>query len=252
MARAPRRHPPAVALTSVDISDNGTPLLSFSDGRAYTYHSKLRTWLRLVNPQDHRASDFHIHPPGSAPILSKQQQQQQQQTKANSTLLAFARTTESPLDYLQELGYRQHQATEKANASKRGNSSAERLELVKNAGVRRLVTLDHLESLVRTADIIGSSDDVLRYSDSLARALARGGDTSRVSHWLTDLLGPPLAKGLCPPAEPSMLADAARWNPCLASVPKRQILERILPVLATNRHLQALVTEYSKALESLL
>ncbi|KAJ2373871.1 hypothetical protein GGI05_007388, partial [Coemansia sp. RSA 2603] len=66
----------------------------------------------------------------------------------------------------------------------------------------------------------------------------------RAAYWLGSLLGPALAQGTCP-------ADADCWSPCLAGVPKRQLLRRMLPLLAANREMQALVTEYSTALDKL-
>ncbi|KAJ1723635.1 HIR complex subunit [Coemansia erecta] len=239
--RAPRRHRPAVALTAVDVSQAGAPLLSFSDGRSYTYHAGMRTWLRLASPLDHQASDHYMRPStaeASAPPPS-----------ASGGPVAFARTTATPLGYLQELGYHQYQATRQVNGRKPGmpplSDSSARLA---DGAVRRSVTLDHVEQMVRAAADIGSQDDVVRYVDVLARLLAQGGggDEARASYWLASLLGPPLATGLCPEV------GAETWRPRVAGIPKRQLLQRMLPLLAANRSLQSLVTEYSTALNKLL
>ncbi|KAJ2709262.1 HIR complex subunit [Coemansia spiralis] len=113
-----------------------------------------------------------------------------------------------------------------------------------SANVRRGVTLDHLEHQLLAADALGSAPDVQRFAELLARSLAECGDTTRAAHWLLELLGPPLAHGLSP--------AAGEWQPAMAGIPKRQLLQRILPILAANRHLQALVAEYSRALDTVL
>ncbi|KAJ2360930.1 hypothetical protein IW150_007369, partial [Coemansia sp. RSA 2607] len=164
--RAPRRHRPSVALTAVDVSDAGAPLLSFSDGRSYTYHAHLRTWLRVASPQDHRASDHYTRPEVSdAPV-------------EEGKPLVVARTTQTPLGYLQELGYHQMHATQALNGGRHQRVSARTLH---DPAVRRSVTLDHVEQLLRAAAAIGSRKDVVRYADVLARLLAQSGDSQRAA-----------------------------------------------------------------------
>ncbi|KAJ2161549.1 HIR complex subunit [Coemansia sp. RSA 552] len=109
--------------------------------------------------------------------------------------------------------------------------------------VRYSVTLDHLEHQLMAASAIGDREGALRFVDILARRLAAAGDVARIRHWLRDLLGPPLTRGLQP--------AGCDWVPDLApGLPKRQVLQRILPLLAANRHLQALISEYADALKA--
>ncbi|KAJ1800772.1 HIR complex subunit [Coemansia sp. RSA 2399] len=224
--RAPKRHKPTVALTAVDILSTGAPVLCFSDGRIYTYHAKLRTWMRIGDPAEYLGSDYYIHP---SPHASNNN---------NRT------TSGSILEFLQERGYYQHQRTNQVNGKQ---PLVPPVPPNMDQNVKYSVTLDHLEHQLRASDTVGSDDEVIRYADLLARQLARSTDNGlRVSRWLAELLGPPLVKGTSPSDENGQLAWVATMG---SSVPKRQLLERILPVLATNRHFQDLVDEYSSALK---
>ncbi|KAJ2402897.1 HIR complex subunit [Coemansia sp. RSA 2559] len=222
--RAPKRHKPMVALTAADILPTGAPVLCFSDGRVYTYHTKLRAWMRIGDPAEYLGSDYYIRPSPHAAATNRT-------------------TSGSVLEFLQERGYYQHQRTNQVNGKQ---------PLVPPAPpnldqtVKYSVTLDHLEHQLRASDAVGSNDEVIRYADLLARQLARSAaNGQRVSRWLAELLGPPLVKGICPSSN-AQLAWVATMG---SSVPKRQLLERILPVLATNRHFQDLVDEYASALK---
>ncbi|KAJ2077514.1 HIR complex subunit [Coemansia sp. RSA 988] len=212
------RHSPETALTAVEIGKAGAPILSFSDGRVFVYHLGLRIWLRIGDTKSYRGSEFYVH---ATPFSSS-----------------------SRLEQLQASA-----ATINQNNS-RGDTVLPQLLSVTE---RSSVTLDHLEHQLAAADALGDVEDVLRFADLLARRLAMTGNRLRVAHWLADLLGPPLIEGTC-------LSDAADsksnivsgWRPQLATEPKRLILRRVLPLLAANRHLQPLVTEYSDVLEALL
>ncbi|KAJ1944295.1 HIR complex subunit [Kickxella alabastrina] len=230
--RPPKRHKPTVALTAVDVGAEGAPLVSLSDGRSYTYHERLKTWVRVACPMDHQASDHYVRLPPAAPLAI-----------VGATVQAHRRTTDTPLGYLQELGARQFEATARANATAASLSSVAAVAKL-DAVAKSSVTLDHLEHLLRSSTAIGSSADVIKHADLLARYLAKSNDQERVKYWLSDLLGPPLAKGLLP--------EDVQWDGQMASVPKRQLLERMLPILAANnRRLQSLVTEYAEALDKL-
>ncbi|KAJ2660453.1 HIR complex subunit [Coemansia sp. RSA 1200] len=264
--RAPKRHKPMVALTAVDIlpagNDGGcTPALCFSDGRVYIYHTKLRSWIRIGDPAEYVGSDYYICPP--IPTASTTTSD----TTSASRLRARA-TTGSTLEFLQERAYYQRHLTNQVNNSSNKNkdNNSKRLfsstssSLDDQKSVKYAVTLDHLENQLRGADTVGSDDEVIRYADLLARQLARSADnTVRVSRWLAELLGPPMVKGMLPAVAGNGSSNGAStgitcsWSPTIgSSVPKRQILERILPLLATNRHFQDLVDEYSSALKQVI
>ncbi|KAJ1662524.1 HIR complex subunit [Coemansia sp. RSA 1813] len=227
--KAPKRHKPMVALTAVDILGTGAPVLCFSDGRVHTYHSKLRTWMRIGDPSEYLGSDYYVRP-----------------SPDNSSSRS---TSGSVLEFLQERGYYQHQRTNQVN------NKQPLVPLVPpnlDPAVKYSMTLDHLEHQLRASDTVGSDDEVIRYADLLARQLVRSADNrQRVSRWLVELLGPPLVKGIRPSKVKSMGNNGQLvWIATMgSSVPKRQLLERILPVLATNRHFQELVDEYSSALK---
>ncbi|KAI8322367.1 WD40 repeat-like protein [Martensiomyces pterosporus] len=251
MVRAPRRHKPMVAVTSVDVAPaTGAPILSLSDGRSFVYHLSLKSWLRIGDPADFQGSDFSVLPqptilyraPDNADAdadISKEGRRE---------LAAIKRTTRSPLAYLQEVGAYQYQRTCDVNRWPKDMLAAG----MPSAEVKRSVTLDHLEHQVGAAGLLGSDEEVVRWADILARHLARSGDAERVARWLADLLGPPLAEGLGLHTAKDKKGPSLVWNPAIAGVPKRQLLERLLPILATNRRLQSVVTEYSTALSKLV
>ncbi|KAJ2699401.1 HIR complex subunit [Coemansia sp. IMI 203386] len=229
---APKRHRATVALTSVQLLESGNPLVMLSDGRSYTFHTQMRSWTRLYSPQDHQNSDhFFRHNPLPA------------QTTGPKNSITMKSIGNTPMGLVQEKGWYQAQLTAQVNGNKKKLPEVAAVD----ATVRRNATLDHMEHLVCASIGLGSRDDVVRYLDILAKLLARNGDADRVAFWLDHLLGPPLLPGLCPDDQ---ACDG--WTPSVASVPKRQLLERILPVLATNRSLQTLVTEYSTTLKKLL
>ncbi|KAJ1965153.1 HIR complex subunit [Dipsacomyces acuminosporus] len=253
--KAPKRHKPAVAVTAADVNPStGAPVLSLSDGRSFVYHLSLKTWLRIGDPGDYRASDFAVLPQPSILYKAPSNEGSGSESKEEKReLAAIKRTTTSPLAYIQEVGAYQYQRTCKVNrwpnkhaASGKANAPAD---------VRRSVTLDHLEQQLSAAGLVGSDEEVIRWADILARHLARSGDEDRTTHWLADLLGPPLTEGLLGTKHSpndSATGGLPSWSPAIANVPKRQILRRMLPILATNRHLQAVVAEYSTALDKLL
>ncbi|KAJ2495265.1 HIR complex subunit, partial [Coemansia sp. RSA 2052] len=62
--KAPKRHKPSVALTAADVSpDTGAPIVCLSDGRSFSYHLQLRSWLRIGDPASYAGSDFAPLPP---------------------------------------------------------------------------------------------------------------------------------------------------------------------------------------------
>ncbi|KAJ2858094.1 HIR complex subunit [Coemansia erecta] len=245
---APKRHRATVALTSVKLLETtGAPLLVLSDGRSFTFHSQMRSWIRLYGPQDHQLSDHFFRPLSSPPP-------QPSSSSNGKTTLLVARNSamDTPMGLIQEQGFYQAQATLHANNSKKKPpvpSFLDTTKLSSDAATRKSVTLDHIEYLLGSSATIGAKDDVVRYLDVLAKLLARNGDIDRVSFWLDYLLGPPLLPGL---SSPDSVDCCGSWAFSMAGIPKRQLLERMLPILATNRNLQTLVTEYSTTLKKLL
>ncbi|KAJ2907603.1 HIR complex subunit, partial [Coemansia aciculifera] len=213
--RAPKRHKPSVALTAADVAPlTGAPIVCLSDGRSFTFHLQLRAWLCIGDPAAYAGSDFGT-----------------QSLSHSSTALAnapnhhvFTPTSHTRLGFIQEAGWHQHNLS---------SNPKKRLPSVVSTDKRPAITLDHLEHQLMAAAAIDSPEDVYRYTDILARHLARSGDIARTTFWARSLLGPPLNTSKCP----EMI-----WEPTLAGIPKRQLLARVLPILATNRSLQSVVT----------
>ncbi|KAJ2811369.1 HIR complex subunit [Coemansia furcata] len=233
VAKAPVRHKPSVALTAADVAPaTGAPIVCLSDGRSFAYHLGMRSWLCIGDPAAYAGSEFAPRPPLSSSSSSLGSGEKQQ--------LAFVPTVRTRLGLIQETGWHQRNLS---LSRKRPPANDPVAPLVPSAEKRRLVTLDHLEHQLAAASAIDSADDVLRYADILARHLARSGDVARTEFWLRSLLGPPLVAGESPPD--------TQWPPLLGDVPKRRVLGRVLPILAGNRTLQGVVTEYSDALHKL-
>ncbi|KAJ2025815.1 HIR complex subunit [Coemansia sp. IMI 209128] len=225
--RAPKRHKATVALTAADVApDTGAPIVCLSDGRAFAYHLQLRSWLCIGDPTAYAGSEFAPRPPLAH--------------GGGVGRVAFTPTVATPLGRIQETGWHQRSLSARKDTATGGDGAV-------SAEKRRLVTLDHLEHQVMAAAAIGSSEDVTRFVELLARHLARDGDRQRAEFWMRSLLGPALIKGECPQS-----ADPLQWTPMLAGVPKRRLLARALPILASNRGLQGVVTEYSDVLSKLL
>ncbi|KAJ2738870.1 HIR complex subunit [Coemansia sp. Cherry 401B] len=225
---APLLAEPDTAVTGVMLTRRGGCVVQCSDGRAHAYHRGLRAWLRVADPHAHAASDFRVHASANAPVATA------------GDFAAFARThaAGSQLEGIQESAALQRQRC--------GRGEPEDGSARVSAAARLAATVDHLEQQLLAAAAIDSADDVVRFADLLARRLAQLGDSRRAAHWLGALLGPALVPGLAP------ADDGDGWQPCLAGVPKRQLLRRMLGILATNRHLQALVSEYLGVLDGLV
>ncbi|KAJ1803734.1 HIR complex subunit [Coemansia sp. RSA 2523] len=208
------------ALTGVLLSESGDFVVQLTNGCAFAFNTLLRSWLRIADPHAFRRSDFATRP-SNRPITS------------TGTFAAYSRSSASQLEGIQESAHLQYTRMQ-------GTPS----EPTASKAVRACVTLDHLEHQLMAAATIGNDDDVVRFTDLLARRLAQTADHTRVLFWLDALLGPPLVTG----EQPSIKS----WTPCLASVPKRRLLQRMLRILASNRHLQSQVSEYSTALKELL
>ncbi|KAJ2526379.1 hypothetical protein GGH20_003539, partial [Coemansia sp. RSA 1937] len=208
------------ALTGVLLSESGDFVVQLTNGCAFAFNTLLRSWLRIADPHAFRRSDFATRP-SNRPITS------------TGTFAAYSRSSASQLEGIQESAHLQYTRMQGAPS-----------EPTASKAVRACVTLDHLEHQLMAAATIGNDDDVVRFTDLLARRLAQTADHTRVLFWLDALLGPPLVTG----EQPSIKS----WTPCLASVPKRRLLQRMLRILASNRHLQSQVSEYSTALKELL
>lgn len=221
MVRAPKRHKPMVALTAIDIVEStSSPIVCLSDGRSFTYHTRLRNWLRVSDPQEYLGSDYYVR--GSS---------------RDGNMFVPAQHPSTQLSRIQELGYHQYVLQQQTNQKKKqkrqmldemSTDISDPKRSTSSLDIRRTVTLDHLEHQLKAASVLGSADDVVRYVDIMARQLASLGNKERASYWLHEMLD----------------------DDSLAGMPKRQLLkDRILPLLATNRQLQSLVTEYADALK---
>ncbi|KAJ2357658.1 HIR complex subunit [Coemansia sp. RSA 2618] len=217
------------ALTGVLLSERGDCVVQLTDGRAYALSTGLRSWLRIADPAAFANSDFAVST-NPLPVARA------------GEFAAFARNSMSQLEGIQESAQLQH--THMQSSSNHTNTRDRHPKKQVSRAVRASVTLEHLEHQLMSAASIGSDKDVVRFVDLLARRLAQTADHARASYWLAALLGPPLVAGEMP------RSDA--WAPCLAAVPKRRLLSRMLHILASNRHLQALVLEYSTALTTLV
>ncbi|KAJ1948705.1 HIR complex subunit, partial [Linderina macrospora] len=240
----PHRHPPKVAITKIDLAPDASPIISLSDGRAFSFHRSLRAWLRIADPASYRGSDFAT--------LTTPSRVLQKLSDANRELAAISPASSSssssmPLARLQELGAYQLQATTALNPpstkSKASSSHAQQQNTARlPSEVRRSVTVDHAEHQLVAAEFLQSSDEVIKWCDVLMRQLAKIGDTKRAAYWLAYLLGPPLK------TDDNAAGGGSAWKPEIAAVSKHQLLKRALPILSANRHLQSLVAEYSTAL----
>ncbi|KAJ2776321.1 HIR complex subunit [Coemansia javaensis] len=208
------RRAPGPQLRAVGLSSGGAPVVRLSDGRAFAYSARLGAWACIADAGAFHQSEFCVH----AGARHDGALEQIQAACAESRAAARAK---------------------RARPAAAGAAGA-----AGGASARHAATLEHLEHQLWAAHALHDDGDVVRFADLLARHLARSADAARAAHWLHALLGPPLARGLAP--------DAGEWQPALGGVPKRRLLQRMLPALAANRHLQALVAEYQAAVDALL
>ncbi|KAI8337443.1 WD40-repeat-containing domain protein [Chlamydoabsidia padenii] len=102
-----------------------------------------------------------------------------------------------------------------------------------------IITISHIENQLAAALILGSAKDYKEWMFYYARRLSKENAQSKVEELCQWLMGPPFLK----------MEPGDEWQPTiLKSTFKHDILKELLPILAQNRQLQRITTEFRSLL----
>ncbi|KAI8328132.1 WD40-repeat-containing domain protein [Chlamydoabsidia padenii] len=104
--------------------------------------------------------------------------------------------------------------------------------------VSSTVTISHIENQLAAALVLESTTEYKEWMIYYARRLSKENAQSKVEELCRWLMGPPY-----------MPMENDKWEPTiLNSIPKHELLKELLPILAQNRQLQRITTEYQSML----
>ncbi|KAI7904073.1 WD40-repeat-containing domain protein [Cokeromyces recurvatus] len=102
-----------------------------------------------------------------------------------------------------------------------------------------VVTLSHIETQLAVAVLLESPKEYIEWMKYYARSLSKEGAKEKVEELCRWLTGPPFISSELTPWEPTILG----------TISKKDLLNDILPILAQNRQLQRIVTEFKAFLQ---
>ena len=209
------RAPPAPPMIGVRLAKCGSPIAQFADGHSYVFHGKLKSWARVADHSFPR-SEFttRLRMPGAAG------------GELHALQMAAARAS---------IGMG-------PSALLSGGAPAPRRE-----------TGRHLECLMASADILGSSAEYRSWLKAYVRHLAAEGAEDQAVGPLRELcvsmLGPLSGEPDGPGDDDAPGGDGAWVASVAGGLKKRDLLrEVVFPALAQNRGSQRLLGEYAELL----
>ncbi|KAG0309893.1 HIR complex subunit [Dissophora globulifera] len=206
----------SVSITSATVRQNGLPLLTTSAGQGYTYHERMKIWVKVIDPWFAISSFF-----GTDPVLGGRD--------------SFGDIAPS---LPQRKGILSHlQAAATGGRLEKDVAFAQELLNVEES-VQSVVTLTHLENQMAAAQVLGSASEYRQWLRCYVQRLADESAVARVEELCKYLLGPVYQGG-----------ERSGWQPTILGFQKRELLKELLPVLSSNRSLQRIVKEYLSGLE---
>ncbi|ELT95316.1 hypothetical protein CAPTEDRAFT_117691 [Capitella teleta] len=120
----------------------------------------------------------------------------------------------------------------------RAGSMASRLYRT-NSTLQKAATLSHLENQMSAALALMSASEFRFWLFSYVRYLVQEGMEAKLRELCNDLLGPQHRSRTEP-----------KWEPCILTFKKLELLEELLPIFVENLTLQRLYSEYNEQLEA--
>ncbi|KAJ1989745.1 HIR complex subunit [Dimargaris cristalligena] len=268
---------PTATITSAHVRPRGIPVLTTSHGQAYTYHLGMKAWLKVVDPW-YTCSDFFLAqaPPPASVIVpggglggfgfgASSFHSGAAGGGAPPGLLSGIQTATARL--LETTTVTATVAPHTNNNTHGGTSDPHQLtHLFRHMDdtQRQLLTLDHLEHQLVASQALQSPAEFRYWLNCYAKRLADENAQDRIMELGNWLLGPLYLPGstvtTLGPANLTyggMVANskhgetAYQWEPTILGFEKRGLLAEILKVLATNRELQRITTQFSQTLDQL-
>ncbi|DBA04179.1 TPA: hypothetical protein N0F65_004287 [Lagenidium giganteum] len=218
-----------LTLIRTQVTARGQSMLTFATSKSdssgpstlqtFVFDTQMRAWMRVAD-DSFVYSDFHS-------------------TLITDTVL-LSEIPVGPLRRLQNAsGY---------GRTQRGIASA-LLSGMTEPMLQRHVTRSHLEHQVTATTVLRSADEYLYWIKAYVKFLAQDEDVSRLEELCVGLLGPFHAPSQ---KQTVNLADPEWTDVVFDGVSKRKVLKtQVLPMIATNRSLQRLVTKYQLMLQEM-
>jgi len=109
--------------------------------------------------------------------------------------------------------------------------------------VKTVETISHLENQLASAIALQSSKEYVHWLNVYVRRLSNDANESKLHEICSSLLGPPYKHS-------SESLKKSNWDPIVLGLPKRELLQNLLPLISANRALQRLVTQYTEGLKN--
>ncbi|PVU98278.1 hypothetical protein BB559_001696 [Furculomyces boomerangus] len=277
-----------LSITKISVTESGMPIVVVSSGCCYVYSKKMKTWMRISNPEEHFASKINQFPHNklfkeslSDFVFDRKEYRNSRNgegsvdTEMDGNMLGFTTENEvkSRLLYTNQLsGYVQWSSflnKEESSAQIENGKSHEVLngdgfpftveEISKKYGRDAIdnITGSHIESQLLSSIALESKNELVYWLKLHAQWLSKHGTTEKVSDLFSSLLGPQVPnkeitqKGF---NEINLTnnGNLGGWNPFLCGISKRNLLKLILPIVASQRRHQRITQEYSIILNELI
>ncbi|KAI8053058.1 WD40-repeat-containing domain protein [Syncephalis plumigaleata] len=221
----------ATTITDACVHANGTPVLCTSNGCAYAYDQGMRTWSRIVDTW-YAASEYFT--PVTAALNPND-------INASGPLMVAQVTAERT-------------CTDRHRIQRSDRLRGEQRQ-------QTLLSIDHLESQLASAQLMASPEEYRRWLLNYARRLSTDSLVNKAEELCRELLGPSYANttdftiassdAQSTSTPTPQLKSSSHWEPIVCGLRKHDLLQAILPILANNRSLQRVVQEFSGVLKQI-
>lgn len=200
-----------VTIESTQVSETGQCIASMSSGESFTYHSSMKTWVRIAD-KSFTTSLF------------------------NSIVEANRISPRGLLSRLQVAAQKKVRMlpTEMLHLDSRDQSAE---------------TLAHLENMMASAIALNSVGEFKEWLKAYVRKLSEDGNTLRLEELCHDLRGP--IHKVYPAQTSARQAQSGEWNTTILGLDKRKLLKDLLPIMSANKSIQRLVVKYKEALDQI-
>ncbi|KAI9599602.1 WD40-repeat-containing domain protein [Syncephalis fuscata] len=216
-----------VTITDACVHANGTPVLCTSNGCAFAYDQNMKTWSRIVDAW-YAASEYF------APVA----------TALNPDVHGGG-----PLTVAQIIAERT--CTDHGRVQRSDQLRSEQQQ-------QALLSIDHLESQLTSAELLASPEEYQRWLLKYVRRLTNDSLIDKTEELCRDLLGPSYPMAVDFTITTTTMNDTSKtttaktdssWEPTICGLKKHELLQTILPIIANNRAMQRIAHEFSDALK---
>jgi len=202
---------PNLTIRRAKLMENGIPLITFSNGSSFAFHTDLQLWMRI---SDDRFTNSEFY----------------------SWLRPELRAARGSLSELQSLVMPSARMT----SIQTGLSST--------GPQKSLETISHLEHQIASALLLQSAKEYRHWLHIYVRRLTDLAHEAKLFELCSSLLGPSHAVKSPLVLESSKEFPKSRWSPLVLNMDKRELLSELLPIISSNRALQRLANQFREGL----